>query len=65
MNINSFLYQLRIKRAILEAHVAAMSNTIDDIEYQSDDEYAAASDDYRVNEEAVFEKYWKIVSEID
>jgi hypothetical protein len=65
MNINDFRYQLRLKRAVLEAHVAAMSTTIDEIEYPGDGEICVNADDYRRNEEAMFAKYWKIVSEIE
>lgn len=65
MKINDFRYQLRIKRAVLEAHVAAMSSAIDEIEYNGDGDFSITKDDYRANEEAMFTKYWKIVSEIE
>lgn len=64
MKTNEFRYQLRLKRAVLEAHVAALSNTIDEIEYPGDDDFSINANDYRRNEEAMFEKYWKIVSEL-
>ena len=64
MSINNFRYLLRIKRAVLEGHVAAISNTINEIEYAGDTDYSIPADDYRMNEEDTFQKYWKIVSEI-
>lgn len=63
MTENDFRYQLRIKRAILEAHVAAMTETIEAIEYSNDD-YAAAVDKYISSEPACFAKYWKIALEM-
>jgi len=64
MNIDSFRYRLRIEQAVPQAHDAAISNTLDEIEYPRDD-YSVAVDDYRMNEEEMFEKYWKIVSKIE
>ena len=64
MNINEFRYQLRLKQAVLQAHDAAISNTLDEIECPRADDETPAADDYRMNEEAMFEKYWKIVSEM-
>lgn len=65
MSINDFRYQLRIKRAVLQAHVDAMTSTLDEIEYNGDAEFCISPDDYRMNEEAMFAKYRKIVSEIE
>lgn len=64
MNTNEFRYQLYIKRAVLQAHTTAMDDTILDIERDDEDE-RFSEDDYRRNEEAMFAKYWKIVSEIE
>ncbi|MCC1495140.1 hypothetical protein [Cognatishimia sp. F0-27] len=63
MNINEFRYQLYIKRAVLQAHTTAMDDTI--LEIERDDGDPVSEDDYRINEEATFAKYWKIVSEVE
>lgn len=63
MTTNDFRYQLRIKRAILEAHVAAMTETIEAIEYSNDDHDKAVGN-YLASETACFAKYWKIASEL-
>jgi len=59
-----YRYQLYIKRAILQAHVAAIDETIYQIE-NHDEVVVANEDDYRIDEETQFEKYLKIVKDLD
>lgn len=59
-----YRYQLYIKRAILQAHVAAIDETIYQIE-NHDEVIVSNEDDYRIDEETQFEKYLKIVKDLD
>jgi hypothetical protein len=64
MLASKYRYQLYIKRAILQAHIAAMDETIYQIESRRD-VGVAGGEDYRIDEEAQFVKYLKIVEELD
>jgi hypothetical protein len=60
---NEYRYQLYIKRAVLQAHIAAMDETIHQIENHVGLE-EIPFDDFRMDDEDCFEKYFKLVEEI-
>jgi hypothetical protein len=64
MIASQYRYKLYIKRAILQAHIAAMDETIYQIENHND-VIVANEDDYRIEEDTEFEKFLKIVEDID
>lgn len=64
MNRNHFRYQLYIKRSILQAHIAAIDNTIYEIESSARDKFPSL-DDYRLNEEDCFDKYLTKIEDIE
>jgi hypothetical protein len=64
MIASKYRYQLYIKRAILQAHIAAIDETIYQIE-NHDEVVVANEDDYRIDEETQFGKYLKMIEELD
>lgn len=64
MLASKYRYQLYIKRAILQAHIAAMDETIYQIE-NHDEVIVSNEDDYRIDEETQFEKYLKMIEDLD
>lgn len=61
---SNYRYQLYMKRAILEAHAAALSKTINEIEVGATSE-SYSKDDFRMNEDKCFSKYLKIIKGIE
>ena len=64
MLASKYRYQLYIKRAILQAHIAAMDETIYKIE-NHDEVVVSNEDHYRIDEETQFRKYLKMIEDLD
>jgi hypothetical protein len=60
---NHFRYQLYLKRAVLNAHIAALDDTIYQIENHADAPTVPRLD-YRQDEEECFKKYLDFIEEI-
>lgn len=60
----NFRYQLYIKRSVLQAHIAAIDETIHEIETNTNMDLFTTSD-YRMNDEKYFEKYLSFIEGTD
>lgn len=64
MDKNKYRYQLYMKRAVLQAHITAIDETILQIENSSQTCHLTVTD-YRMTEDECFPKYLKRAEETD